>query len=191
MMTYFVHETAVVDKDVVIGKATKIWHFSHVMAGAAIGEKCILGQNVMVASGVNIGNGVKIQNNVSVYNGVAIEDDAFIGPSVVFTNVKNPRSFINRKAAFLPTKIGKGATIGANATVICGNNIGEYALVGAGAVVTKDVRAHAIVIGTPAKQVGWASEYGHRLAFDKFNMATCAESGQQYKLLDFQVIKQG
>ncbi|WP_293302776.1 acyltransferase [Pedobacter sp. UBA4863] len=189
-MTYFVHETAVVDKGAVIGKATKIWHFSHVMAGAAIGENCILGQNVMVASGVHIGNGVKIQNNVSVYSGVAIEDDAFIGPSVVFTNVKNPRSFINRRAEFLSTRIGKGATIGANATVICGNNVGAFALVGAGAVVTKDVKAYAIVVGTPAKQMGWASEYGHHLTFDQFNMATCPESGQQYKLVDFQVIKQ-
>jgi len=186
---YFAHETAIIDKGAIIGKGTKIWHFSHVMSDTVIGQNCTLGQNVMVANGVTIGNGVKIQNNVSVYNGVEIEDHVFIGPSVVFTNVKNPRSFIDRKAQFLLTKIGKGATIGANATVICGNSIGAFAMIGAGTVVTKNVKAHAIVTGIPAKQIGWASEYGHRLVFDENNMAICPESHEQYKLVDLQVLK--
>lgn len=186
---YFAHETAIIDKGAIIGKGTKIWHFSHVMSNAAIGQNCTLGQNVMIADGVVIGNGVKIQNSVSVYKGVEIADYAFIGPSVVFTNIKNPRSFIERKTQFLYTKIGKGASIGANSTVICGNSIGSFAMVGAGAVVTKDVKDYGIVIGTPAKQIGWVSEYGCRLVFDKNNTAICPESYQQYKLINLQVIK--
>lgn len=188
-INYFVHETSVIDEGATIGVGTKIWHFSHVMTEATIGENCILGQNVMIANGVIIGNGVKIQNNVSVYKGVEIADDAFIGPSVVFTNVKNPRSFIERKTQFLPTKIGKGATIGANSTIICGNSIGAFAMVGAGTVVTKDVKDYGIVVGIPAKQIGWASEYGHCLVFDENNMAICPESYQKYKLEDLHLVK--
>lgn len=186
---YFVHETAVIDEGAIIGKRTKVWHFSHVMSTATIGKDCILGQNVMVGNGVIVGDGVKIQNNVSVYNGVEIEDNVFIGPSVVFTNVKNPRSFIERKTQFLTTKVGKGSTIGANSTVVCGNSIGVFAMVGAGAVVTGDVKAYALVVGNPAKQVGWVSKYGHRLVFDINNIATCPESHEQYKLIDLQVLK--
>lgn len=185
--SYFVHETSVIDAGATIGAETKIWHFCHVMSGAKIGEKCSLGQNVMVASNVEIGNGVKIQNNVSIYEGVTLEDDVFIGPSVVFTNIKNPRSFINRKMAFKKTLVAKGASIGANATILCGNSIGEYALIGAGAVVTKDVKAYSLMIGNPMKQVGWVSEYGQVLNFNIGNFAKCPESGQLYQLSDNQV----
>ena len=186
---YFAHETAVIDEGAIVGKGTKIWHFSHVMPDAAIGQNCTLGQNVMIANGATIGNGVKIQNNVSVYNGVKIADDAFIGPSVVFTNIKNPRSFIERKTQFLPTNIGKGATIGANATIICGNSVGSFAMIGAGAVVTEDVKAYSLVVGTPAKHIGWVSEFGHPLSFDGDNIAICPESGDKYKLVDLKIVK--
>lgn len=187
--SYFANETAVIDDGSVIGNGTKIWHFSHVMNNAIIGENCILGQNVMIAPKVRIGNGVKIQNNVSIYEGVVIEDDVFIGPSVVFTNIKIPRSFVNRKDQFLSTKIGKGASVGANATVICGNNIGDFAMIGAGAVVTKNVAAYALVVGNPAKHVGWVGENGQLLDFDANGEATCAETGERYVLLNNQIRK--
>ncbi len=186
---YFAHETAVIDEGAMIGFGTKIWHFCHVMNSAKIGQECILGQNVMVASNVEIGDSVKIQNNVSVYEGVTIEDDVFIGPSVVFTNVKNPRSFINRKNDFKGTIVQKGASIGANATIICGNTIGQYALIGAGTVVTKDVKPYSLVIGNPMQQVGWVSESGNPLNFNIGEFATCPESGQKYQLKDHQVSK--
>lgn len=186
---YFVHETAVIGEEAIVGNGTKIWHFSHVMAGACIGENCILGQNVMVASKVKVGNGVKIQNNVSIYEGVQIKDDVFIGPSVVFTNVLNPRSFVNRKSEFKETIIHKAASIGANATIICGNTIGQYALIGAGSVVTKNVRAYALVVGNPAKQVAWVSEYGNKLKFNLEGIARCPEEGQIYQLANDQVCK--
>lgn len=181
-MEYYAHPTAVLDEGCRIGNNTRIWHFSHIMAGAVIGERCNLGQNVFVGDGVRLGNNVKVQNNVSIYTGVVCEDDVFLGPSMVFTNVINPRSAIERKNEYKATHVGKGATIGANATIVCGNDIGEYALVGAGAVVTKNVPAYALMLGTPAKQAGWVSEYGHRLHFDNSNMAVCKESGQQYQL---------
>jgi UDP-2-acetamido-3-amino-2,3-dideoxy-glucuronate N-acetyltransferase len=188
MNNYFVHETAVIDGDAKIGGGTKVWHFSHVMSGSLIGENCILGQNVMVANNVILGNGVKVQNNVSIYNGVEIEDDVFIGPSVVFTNVKVPRSFIERKDQFLKTHVQKGATIGANATVVCGVSIGSYAMIGAGAVVTKDVKAYALMVGNPAKQKGWVSETGCVLNFKKDRIATCTESGRRYQVIDNHLI---
>ncbi|MDR1725492.1 MAG: N-acetyltransferase [Bacteroidales bacterium] len=182
-MDYFFHETAVIDKDCIIGKGTKIWHFSHIMSGCAIGENCNIGQNVVISPEVKLGNNVKIQNNVSVYTGVICEDDVFLGPSCVFTNVINPRSAINRKNEYTKTLVCKGASIGANATIICGHNIGKYALIGAGAVVTKNVSDYALVVGNPAKQIGWVSEYGHRLNFDKVtNKAICPESKQEYLL---------
>jgi UDP-2-acetamido-3-amino-2,3-dideoxy-glucuronate N-acetyltransferase len=181
-MDYFVHKTAVVDTGCKIGKGTKVWHFCHLMATAVIGENCNLGQNVMVASEVILGNNVKVQNNVSIYSGVTCEDDVFLGPSMVFTNVINPRSAVVRKGKYSKTKVGKGATIGANATIICGNNIGSYAFVGAGSVVTKTVPSYALVLGNPAKQVGWMSAYGHRLQFDAQGEALCPESGQAYQL---------
>lgn len=181
-MDYFVHKTAVVDTGCKIGKGTKVWHFCHLMATAVIGENCNLGQNVMVASEVILGNNVKVQNNVSLYSGVTCEDDVFLGPSMVFTNVINPRSAVVRKGKYSKTKVGKGATIGANATIICGNNIGSYAFVGAGSVVTKTVPSYALVLGNPAKQVGWMSAYGHRLQFDAQGEALCPESGQAYQL---------
>lgn len=189
MSKFFIHETSVIDEGAMIGAGTKIWHFSHVMAKAIIGENCILGQNVMVANNVILGKGVKIQNNVSVYDGVVVENDVFIGPSVVFTNVKVPRSFINRKDQFLKTNVGKGVTIGANATIICGIAIGAYAMIGAGAVVTKDVKAYSLVIGNPAKHVGWVSEYGIVLNFNVGEIATCSESNEKYKLVESQLIK--
>jgi len=189
MSSYFAHETAVIDEGAKIGLGTKIWHFSHVMTNAVIGENCILGQNVMVANNVIIGDGVKIQNNVSVYDGVIVEDDAFIGPSVVFTNVKVPRSFIDRKDQFLQTIVGKGVAIGANATVICGVSIGAFAMVGAGAVLTRNVKSHSLVVGNPAKHVGWVSEYGQVLNFNVGEIATCSESKQKYKLVNNQLIK--
>lgn len=181
---YFAHESAIIDQGAVIGKGTKIWHFCHIMKGCQIGEDCNLGQNVMVAGDVVLGRNVKIQNNVSVYSGVVCEDDVFLGPSMVFTNVLNPRSAVNRRGQYVQTHVGKGASIGANATIVCGNKIGQYALIGAGSVVTHDVPAYALVVGNPARQSGWVSEYGHKLLFDQLGHATCPESQQQYQLSD-------
>ena len=180
-MGYFKHETAIVDSGVHIGAGTKVWHFSHIMSGANLGTHCNLGQNVFIAAGVEIGSNVKIQNNVSVYSGVTLEDDVFLGPSMVFTNVNTPRSFVERKD-YLETRVGKGASIGANATVVCGNDIGNYALVGAGAVVTSPVPAHALMYGVPAKQHGWVSRNGMKLKLDENGCGTCAETQEKYKL---------
>ncbi len=179
---YFAHETALVDEGSVLGDGTKVWHFSHIMPNCIIGERCNIGQNVVISPEVKLGNNVKIQNNVSVYTGVICEDDVFLGPSMVFTNVINPRSAINRKGEYAKTTVKKGASIGANATIVCGNDIGEFAFIGAGAVVTKDVPAYALLVGNPAKQIGWVGEYGHRLNFNGEGIAICPESGQQYKL---------
>jgi UDP-2-acetamido-3-amino-2,3-dideoxy-glucuronate N-acetyltransferase len=179
---YFAHETAVIDDGCKIGRGTKIWHFTHVMGGAEIGENCNLGQNVVVLSGVKLGNNVKVQNNVSIYTGVICDDDVFLGPSMVFTNVINPRSAIIRKDQYLETIVERGATIGANATIVCGNIIGRYAFIGAGAVVTKDVKPFALVVGNPARQTGWISEFGHKLFFDEKGFAYCTESGERYQL---------
>ena len=187
MKNYVAHETAVLDEGCRIGDGTRIWHFTHVMAEAFVGKNCVLGQNVMVANRVTIGDNVKIQNNVSVYEGVTCEDNVFLGPSVVFTNVINPRAFIERKHEFRPTLVKKGASIGANATIVCGHTIGQYALVGAGAVVTHDVPDYALVTGNPARQTGWVSEYGCRLSFDNNGEAVCPESGQTYQLINNQV----
>jgi len=186
---YFAHETAVVDDGVSIGKGTKIWHFTHIMTGSEIGEKCNLGQNVVISPGVKLGRNVKVQNNVSVYTGVICEDDVFLGPSMVFTNVTNPRSAVNRKDQYAETIVEKGATIGANSTIVCGNKIGRFAFVGAGAVVTRDVKPYALVVGNPARQTGWMSEYGHKLQFDTGGHATCTESGEKYLLKDGNVSK--
>ncbi|MGB0883277.1 MAG: acyltransferase [Flavobacteriales bacterium] len=182
--TYFAHETAVIDEGCSIGEGTKIWHFSHVMPNCTIGSSCNLGQNVVVSPGVKLGQNVKVQNNVSIYTGVICEDDVFLGPSMVFTNVINPRSAIIRKSEYKETLIKKGASIGANSTIICGNTIGEYAMIGAGAVVTKDVKPYALVVGNPSKQIGWISEHGHRLKFDDEGLAICSESGTRYQLND-------
>jgi len=179
---YFAHDTAVIDEGCVIGKETKIWHFSHIMPKCTIGERCNIGQNVVVSPGVVLGCNVKIQNNVSIYTGVICEDDVFLGPSMVFTNISNPRSAIVRKGKYVKTLVKKGASIGANATVVCGNEIGEFSLIGAGAVITKPVKPYALVVGNPARQIGWVSEYGHRLQFNKQNEAVCPESKQRYKL---------
>lgn len=179
---YFVHPSAFVDEGAKIRKGAKIWHFSHVMAGSEIGENCNIGQNVVISPDVKLGNNVKVQNNVSIYTGVTCEDDVFLGPSMVFTNVNNPRSAVIRRNQYLLTNVGKGATIGANATVVCGHNIGEYAFIGAGAVVTKDIPSYALVVGNPAKQTGWMSEYGHKLKFDVSGIAVCPESKQEYSL---------
>jgi len=184
---YFAHETSVIDDGCIIGKGTKIWHFSHVMKGSKIGKNCNLGQNVVISPDVVLGNNVKIQNNVSVYTGVTCADDVFLGPSCVFTNVTNPRSGVNRRGQYSKTHVGKGASIGANATIVCGHDIGEYAFIGAGSVVTKNVPAYALLVGNPAKQIGWMSEYGHRLNFDKSGKATCLESGQLYELKEGKV----
>lgn len=181
-MNYFVHPTAVIDEGCTIGEGTKIWHFSHVMPGAVIGKNCNLGQNVVVSPKVILGNNVRVQNNVSIYEGVICEDDVFLGPGAVLTNVINPRSAINRKSEFKKTLIKKGATIGANATIVCGNTINEYAFIGAGAVVTKDVPAYALIMGNPGVQAGWMSESGHKLEFDENNKAVCPESGEEYVL---------
>lgn len=186
---YFAHETAIIDEDCSIGEGTKIWHFSHIMSHCVIGERCNIGQNVVISPEVVLGNNVKIQNNVSVYTGVTCDDDVFLGPSMVFTNVINPRSAVNRKNQYAKTHVGKGATIGANATVVCGHDIGEYAFIGAGAVVTKNIPPYALVVGNPSKQIGWMSEYGHRLYFDKNGMAVCPESGEKYQLFDNKVVK--
>lgn len=181
-MNYFAHETAVVDAGCTIGAGTKIWHFSHIMPNCVIGERCNIGQNVVVSPEVILGNNVKIQNNVSIYTGVICEDDVFLGPSMVFTNVMNPRSAVNRRDQYSKTVVRKGASIGANATIVCGNDIGEYAFIGAGSVVTKEVPAYALVVGNPARQIGWMSEFGHRLVFDEHGIASCPESGDQYVL---------
>ena len=186
---FFAHPTAVVDDGARIGSGTKIWHFSHIMSGCEIGEKCNIGQNVVISPDVKLGRNVKVQNNVSIYSGVECEDDVFLGPSMVFTNVINPRSAINRKNEFLKTLVRNGASIGANATIICGNEIGEYALIGAGAVVTRPVKPFALVVGNPGRQRGWVSEFGHTLIFDDFGIAVCPESKQQYQLKDGFVIK--
>jgi UDP-2-acetamido-3-amino-2,3-dideoxy-glucuronate N-acetyltransferase len=185
---YFAHETAVIDDGVSIGDGTKIWHFSHIMTGAIIGENCNIGQNVVVSPQVILGRNVKVQNNVSIYTGVICEDDVFLGPSMVFTNVINPRSAVNRRGNYARTLVRKGATIGANATIVCGNDIGEYAFIGAGAVVTKEVKPYALVVGNPSRQIGWMSKFGHRLIFDNHGYAICPESKERYKLTDGRVI---
>ena len=182
MNNIFIHETAIVDQPVTIGAGTKIWHWVHVMSGAKIGEGCVLGQNVYVGGKAVLGNNVRVQNNVSIYDRVILADDVFCGPSMVFTNVINPRSSVERKDKYLETRVGKGASIGANATIICGNEIGEYAFIGAGSVVTKPVPAYALVVGNPAKQIGWMSKAGVRLEFDDEGMAFCPETGEQYTL---------
>lgn len=181
-MSYFAHETAVIDEGCEIGSGTKIWHFSHIMPNCQIGEACNIGQNVVVSPGVVLGKNVKIQNNVSIYTGVICEDDVFLGPSMVFTNVINPRSAVNRKAEYAKTVVRKGASIGANATIVCGHDIGKYAFIGAGAVVTKHVPDYALVVGNPARQMGWMSEHGERLNFDAAGFATCSGSGDKYQL---------
>jgi UDP-2-acetamido-3-amino-2,3-dideoxy-glucuronate N-acetyltransferase len=181
-MGYFAHETAIVDENCLIGEGTKIWHFSHIMSNCEIGEGCNIGQNVVVSPGVKLGKNVKIQNNVSIYTGVECEDDVFLGPSMVFTNVINPRSAVNRKNEYAKTIVKKGASIGANATIVCGHDIGEFAFIGAGAVVTKTVPPYALVVGNPARQIGWMSEYGHRLEFDSNGLAECSESKVKYSL---------
>ncbi|WP_127128418.1 acyltransferase [Pseudoflavitalea rhizosphaerae] len=185
----YIHSTAVIDEGCTIGDGTRIWHFSHIMSGAEIGSNCSLGQNVVVSSGVKLGNNVKVQNNVTVYTGVICEDDVFLGPSMVFTNVINPRSAIPRKNEYRSTLVKKGASIGANATIICGHTLGEYCFIGAGALVSKDVKPYALVMGNPARQTGWVSEFGHKLAFDIMGLAECPESGQQYKLEDESVTR--
>lgn len=190
-MDYFAHETAVIDADCNIGNGTKIWHFSHIMSNCTLGENCNLGQNVVVSPEVVLGNNVKVQNNVSIYTGVICEDDVFLGPSMVFTNVLNPRSAINRRGEYLKTVVKKGVSIGANATIVCGNDIGEYAFIGAGAVVTKTVAPHALMVGNPARQLGWMSEFGHRLTFDNNGIAICPESNEKYELKNNQVQKIG
>lgn len=187
--SYFVHETAVVDPDCEIGEGTKIWHFSHIMPNCKIGKNCNLGQNVVVSPEVVLGNSVKVQNNVSIYTGVTCEDDVFLGPSMVFTNVINPRSAVNRRGIYEKTLVKKGASIGANATIICGNSIGRYAFIGAGTVVTKDVPDYALIVGNPGRQMGWMSEYGHRLDFDSSGRAKCVESHEEYELKNGQVKK--
>ena len=189
MENYFKHESAYVDEGFIIGARTKIWHFSHIMSNCIIGEDCNIGQNVVISPDVKLGRNVKIQNNVSVYTGVICEDDVFLGPSMVFTNVINPRSAVIRKNEYKPTILRRGASIGANATIICGNEIGEYAMIGAGAVITKPVPAYALVVGNPARQIGWVSEYGHRLNFNNKGLATCPETGDEYKLINGTVIK--
>jgi len=181
-MSYFAHETAVIDGGCQIGDGTKIWHFSHVMPNCVLGKNCNLGQNVVISPEVVLGNNVKIQNNVSIYTGVTCDDDVFLGPSCVFTNVTNPRSGVNRRGQYAKTHVGKGATIGANSTIVCGHDIGKFAFIGAGAVVTKNVPDYALLVGNPARQMGWMSEYGHRLTFNEEGIATCEESKERYKL---------
>lgn len=186
---YFAHETAVIDPPCHIGEGTKIWHFTHIMQNCHIGKACSIGQNVVVSPEVRLGNNVKIQNNVSVYTGVICEDDVFLGPSMVFTNIVNPRSQIIRKGQYVKTLVKKGASIGANATIVCGHTIGEFAFIGAGAVVTRDVPAYALVVGNPARQVGWMSEFGQKLIFNEENLAVCPESHKKYTFIDGKVTK--
>lgn len=189
MEKYFADKTAVIDEGCTIGDGTKIWHFSHIMKGAIIGNQCNIGQNVVISPGVVIGNNARIQNNVSVYEGVICEDDVFLGPSMVFTNVINPRSAVSRKHEYMKTYVKKGATIGANATIVCGNTLGKYCFIGAGTVVTKDVPDYALVVGNPGRHIGWMSEFGIRLHFNQEGLATCKESGVNYKLMNHSVIK--
>lgn len=186
---YFVHETAVIDEGAEIGNGVKIWHFSHIMPKCKIGDGCNIGQNVVVSPEVILGKNVKVQNNVSIYTGVTCEDDVFLGPSMVFTNVLNPRSAVLRRDQYQKTYVGRGASIGANATIVCGHNIGKFAFIGAGAVVTKDIPAYALVVGNPSRQVGWMSEYGHRLNFNESGEAICPESGEKYFLQNGKVLK--
>lgn len=186
---YYAHPSAIIDEGCEIASGVKIWHFSHIMPGCTIGENCNIGQNVVVSPKVVLGKNVRVQNNVSIYEGVICEDDVFLGPSMVFTNVINPRSAVSRKHEYLPTYVRKGASIGANATIVCGNEIGEYAFIGAGAVVTKPVPAYALVVGNPARHIGWMSEFGHRLNFDADNRASCEESGEKYILVNNTVRK--
>jgi len=186
---YFAHETAIVDEGCTIGKGTKIWHFSHIMKNCFIGENCNIGQNVVVSPDVELGNNVKIQNNVSIYTGVTCEDDVFLGPSMVFTNITNPRSSVVRKGQYEKTTVKRGASIGANATIVCGHDIGEFAFIGAGTVITKHVPAYALVVGNPGRQIGWMSEFGHRLNFDENGLAECPESKEKYELKDGNVRK--
>lgn len=186
---FFAHETAVIDEGCTIGKGSKIWHFSHIMPNCKLGENCNVGQNVVISPEVVLGNNVKVQNNISIYTGVTCEDDVFLGPSMVFTNIMNPRSAIIRRDQYVTTVVKKGASIGANATIVCGHNIGEYSFIGAGAVVTKEVLPFALVVGNPAKHIGWMSEYGHRLSFDSENIAICPESQEKYKLENGRVSK--
>lgn len=188
-MEYFAHETAIIDEGCTIGTGSKIWHFSHIMPNCTLGENCNIGQNVVISPEVILGNNVKVQNNVSIYTGVICEDDVFLGPSMVFTNVINPRSAVNRRGQYSKTTVKHGASIGANATIVCGHDIGRFAFIGAGAVVTKHVPDYALVVGNPAKQIGWMSEYGHRLEFDKAGIAICDESNEKYKLEDNKVVK--
>ncbi len=188
-MDYFVHESAIVDEGNSIGEGTKIWHFSHIMPNCIIGKNCNIGQNVVISPEVVLGSNVKVQNNVSIYTGVTCEDDVFLGPSMVFTNVTNPRSAINRRSQYAKTHVGKGASIGANATIVCGHDIGIYAFIGAGAVVTRTVPNYAMVVGNPARQIGWVGEYGHRLHFNDQGIAICIESEQEYKLANSQVTR--
>jgi UDP-2-acetamido-3-amino-2,3-dideoxy-glucuronate N-acetyltransferase len=186
---YYAHPTAIIDEGCKIGAGTKIWHFSHVMPNCILGEDCNIGQNVVISPEVVLGRNVKVQNNVSLYTGVICEDDVFLGPSMVFTNVTNPRSAVVRRGQYERTLVKRGASIGANATIVCGHDIGEFAFIGAGAVVTKEVPAYSLVVGNPAKQVGWMSEYGHRLEFDEEGFATCPEGGHKYQLINNQVKK--
>lgn len=188
-MDYFAHNTAVIDSPSKIGMGTKIWHFSHIMPDSIIGKNCNIGQNVVISPQVILGDNVKIQNNVSIYSGVVCEDDVFLGPSMVFTNVINPRSAVNRRGQYEKTVVKKGASIGANATIVCGNKIGEFAFIGAGAVVTKEIKPYALIVGNPGKQIGWMSEYGHRLEFNTEGIATCEEKGDTYTLADGEVHK--
>lgn len=189
MKEFFAHETAVIDEGCEIGEGTKVWHFSHIMSNCKIGNNCNLGQNVVVSPQVVLGDNVKVQNNVSIYTGVTCDDDVFLGPSMVFTNVINPRSAVNRKSEYLKTHVGKGASIGANATIVCGHDIGKFAFIGAGAVVTKNIPDYALVVGNPSKQIGWMSEFGQKLLFDDSGTAKCSESGEKYMLKNNQVTK--
>jgi len=186
---FYAHDTAVIDEGCTIGSGTKIWHFSHIMKDSVIGERCNIGQNVVISPGVILGNNVKVQNNVSIYTGVVCEDDVFLGPSMVFTNITNPRSAVIRRDQYVTTMVRKGASIGANATVVCGHEIGAYSLIGAGAVITRDVKPFALVIGNPGRQTAWVSEYGHKLAFDDEGIAVCHESGQKYRLSENSVTR--
>lgn len=186
---FYSHPTAIIDEGCEIGSGTKIWHFSHIMSGCKMGEKCNIGQNVVVSPGVILGNNVKVQNNVSIYEGVTCDDDVFLGPSMVFTNVVNPRSAVNRRGQYSRTHVGKGVSIGANATIVCGHDIGEYAFIGAGTVVTKTILPYALIVGNPGKQVGWMSEYGHRLHFNESRIAVCPESAQEYELKNQKVTR--